>query len=66
MQKNTENVDPEVLKTRNGRTVLSLKCAVCSSKKSSFLKEQEAKELLSSLSIKTSLSNISLLGNLLF
>ena len=47
---NTENVDP---KTRNGRTI---------KKKSRFMKEQEASGLLSSLGIKTPLSNIPLLG----
>ena len=32
------------------------KCAVCESKTSKFIKEQEASELLSSLGIKTSFS----------
>ena len=31
-----------MLKTKNGRTVLSPKCAVCGSKKSKFMKKQEA------------------------
>ena len=51
MQKNTENVDPKVLKTKNGRTMLSSKCAVCSSKKSRFMKEKVAKGTLSSLGL---------------
>ena len=42
------------------------KCAVCSCKKSRFIKEQEAGRLLSSLGIKTPLSKILLLGNILF
>ena len=46
--------------------MLSSKCAVCSSKKSRFLVEQEAKGLLSSLEIKTPLDNIPLLGKILF
>ena len=46
--------------------MLSSKCAVCDSKKSRFMKEQEAKWLLSSLGIKAPLSNIPLLGNILF
>ena len=33
-----------MLKTKNGRLMLSLKCAVCGSKKSRFLKEQEAED----------------------
>ena len=45
-------------KTKNGRLMLSSKCAVCGSKKSRFMKEQEAKGLLSNLGIKTPLSEI--------
>ena len=65
-KKNTEYVNSKVLKTRNGKSMSSSKCAICGSKKSRFMKEQEAKGLLSSLGIKTRLSNISLLGNVLF
>ena len=53
-------------KTKNGRFVLSSKCAVCGSKKSKFMKEQEAEGLLSNLGIRTSLSRILLLGDILF
>ena len=49
MQKNTENLDPKLLKTKNGKTMLSSKCAICNTKKSGFLKEQEAKVLSRSL-----------------
>ena len=42
------------------------KCTECGIKKSRFMEEQEAKVLLSSLGIKTPLSKISLLGNILF
>ena len=45
VQKNTEVLDSKVLKTKNRRTMLLSKCAVCSTKKSRFLKEQEAKEI---------------------
>ena len=38
------------------------KCFVCGIKKSRFLKEQEAKDLLSNLGIKTPLSKIPLLS----
>ena len=64
--KDTENVDSEMLKPKNGRTILFSKCTLCGSKKSKFMKEQEAKGLLSSLSLRTSLSKISLLGDTLF
>ena len=66
VQKNAENMDSKVLKTKNGRTLLSSKCAVCSSKKSRLMKEQEAKGVLSSLGIKTPLSKIPLFGDILF
>ena len=42
------------------------KCAVCDSKKSKFIKQQEATGLLRSLVIKTPLSKIPLVGSLLF
>ena len=55
-----------MLKTKNGRTVLSSKCAVCGSKKSRFMKQQEAKGILSSLGLKTQLSKIPVFGDILF
>ena len=59
---NTKNKDAKVIKTKNGRLMLSSNCAVCGSKKSKFMKEQEAKGLLSNLGIKTPLSKIPLLN----
>ena len=41
-------------------------CAVCSSKKSRFIKEQEARGLLSSLAKRASLIRILLVGPILF
>ena len=64
-KKITENIDAKILKTKNGRFMLSSECAVCGSKKSKFMKEQEAKQLLSSLGIRTPLSQVPLL-NVLF
>ena len=64
-EKNTESIDPKVSKTSNGKTILS-KCAVCESKISKFIKEQQAKGLLSNLGIKTPLNKIPLLGDILF
>ena len=49
-----------MLKTKNSRLMLSSKFAICGSKKSRFMKEQEAKGLLSNLGIKTPLSKIPL------
>ena len=63
---NTEDVNSKFLKTKNGRAMLLSKCAVCSSTKSRFMKEQEAKGLSSSLGLKTPLNKIRLLGDVLF
>ena len=46
--------------------MLLSKCVVCDSKKSKFIKEQEASGFLSSLGLKTPLNKIPLLGPLLF
>ena len=46
--------------------MLLSKCAVCESKNLTFIKDQEASELLSSLGINTPLSKIPLLGLLFF
>ena len=42
------------------------KCAICESKKSSFIKNQEGKGLLSNLGIKITLSKVPILGDILF
>ena len=42
------------------------KCAMCSSQKPRFIKNQEAKGLLSNLGIKTPLSKVPVLGDILF
>ena len=65
-KKNTENFDSEVLSTSNDRVMILSKCAICGSKKSRFIKHQEAKGLLSKLRIKTPLSKILILGDILF
>ena len=46
--------------------VLLSKCEICGSKKSRFIKNQEAKGLLSNLGIRTSLSKVPILGDILF
>ena len=48
-RKNIESKNTKVVRTKNGRIVLSSICAVCNSKKSKFIKKQEAKGLLSNL-----------------
>ena len=42
------------------------KCVICGSKKSRFIENQEGKGLLSNLSIKTPLSKVPVLGDILF
>ena len=54
-----------MVRTKNNRLIMQSKCPVCEIKKSRFLKEQEAKGLLSNLRVKTPLSKIPLL-NVLF
>ena len=63
--KNTENLNSKIFRTKNVRLIMQSKCPVCGIKKSGFLKEQEAKGLLSNLGIKTPLSKSPLL-NVLF
>ena len=65
-KKNTESKSPKLTRTKNGRIMLLSKCAVCDSKKSKFIKQQEASGVLSSLGIKIPLSKIPLVGRLLF
>ena len=65
-RKDTENINPRISKTTNGRTMVLSKCAICSSKKSRFIKNQKAKGLLSNLGIKTPLSKVTMLGDNLF
>ena len=60
-RRDTENIDLRMVKTKNNRLTTQSKCPVCGIKKSRFVKEQEAKDLLSNLGIKTPLSKIPLL-----
>ena len=41
-RKNTESKNPKVARTKNRRIMLLSKCAVCDSKESKFIKQQEA------------------------
>ena len=65
-RKNTENINPRVSKTSNGRTMVLSKCAICNSKKSRFIKNQEAKGLLSNLCLRAPFSKVPVLGDILF
>ena len=64
-RKDTENIEPKMVGTKNNRLIMQSKFSVSRIKKSRFVKEQKAKGLLSNLGIKTPLSKIPLL-NVLF
>ena len=65
-RKYTENIDPQVSSTSNGKMMTSSKCAICNSKKSKFINNQKSKGLLSKLGMKIPLSKVPILGNILF
>ena len=64
-RKDTENIEPKMVRTKNNRLIMQSKCSVCGIEKSRYLKEREAKGLLSNLGIKTPFSKIPLI-NVLF
>ena len=65
-KRNTESINPKVLKTTNGKAIILSTCVICGSKKSKFIKQQEAKGLLSNLGLRTPLNKIPVLGDILF
>ena len=65
-RKNTENINPNTLGTSNGKAMILSNCAICGSKKTTFIKKQKAKGLLSKLGIKTPLNKVPILGDILF
>ena len=54
-RKKIENLNSKTFKTKNGRLIMQSKCADCGIKKWRFVKEQEAKWLLSSLGLKNTI-----------
>ena len=64
-RRDTETIDPKMFKEENNGLVMQSKCSVCVIKMSRYVKEQEAKGLLSNLGIKTPSSKVPLL-NVLF
>ena len=64
--KDTENINPKVSNTSNGRKTILSKCAIFGSKKSTFIKDQEAKGQLSNLRVRTPLRKVPRLGDILF
>ena len=64
--KDTENIDPKISSSSNGEAMILSKCVICGGKELRFIKNQEAKGLLSNLGIKTPLSKAPMLGGILF
>ena len=48
-KKDTERIEPKMFRTKNNRLIMQSRCTVCGTKKSKFVKEQEAKGLLSTI-----------------
>ena len=64
-KKYTKNTNPKMVRNRQNRLMIQSNCEKCGSKKSRFIKEQQAMAILSNLGIKTPLSKVPLL-NILF
>ena len=64
-RKDTDNIDLRIFNTKNNRLLMQPKYSNCKNKNSRFVKEKEAKGLLSDLGINTPFSKIPLL-NVLF
>ena len=65
-RKNIENINLRVSNTSNGRKTILSERAICGSKKSKFIKNQEAKGLLSNLGVRTPLSKVPILSDIWF
>ena len=65
-KKYTKNINPRVSNTSNGKTMILSKCAPYGNKKTRFIKNQEAKGLLSNLGLRALLSKVPLLGDIWF
>ena len=65
-RRNTKSINPDVSKTTNDKAIILSTCAISGSKKSKFIKEQEAKGLLGNLGLRTPLNKIPVLGDISF
>ena len=52
-RKYTKNINAKIVRNRQSRSMIQSNCAICGSKKSRFIKEQQAMGILSNLGIKT-------------
>ena len=64
-RKYTKNNNPKIVRNRQNRLMIQSNCATWDSKKSRFIKKQQAMGILSNLGIKTPLRKAPLL-NILF
>ena len=58
----TKSINPKIVRNRKNRLMIQSNCAISGSKKSRFIKEQQAMGILSNLGIKTPLSKVPLLN----
>ena len=61
----TKSINPKIVRNKQNWLMIQSNCATCGSKKSRFIKEQQAMGILSNLGIKTPSSKLPLL-NILF
>ena len=64
-RKHTKSINPKIVRNRQNRLMIQSNCAICSSKKSRFIKEQQAMGILSNLGMKTPFSKVPLLNILI-
>ena len=50
-KKDTRNIDPRMVKTKNNKIVISSKCSICNNKKSIFI--SQGSDLLDNLGLNT-------------
>ena len=48
-RKHTKNTNPKIVRNRQNSLMIQLNCVICGSKKSRFIKEQQAMGILSNL-----------------
>ena len=65
-RKDTENINPKVSSSSNGKAMILSKCTICGAKRSRFIKNQKAKALISNLGFRTPLTKMPILGDILF
>ena len=57
---------PKLIRTKNNRYILKGQCSICKTNKTRFVSKKEGNGLLSMLGIKTPLSKIPILGDIIF